>query len=645
MSTSATTPYSTPSLTRIQLAINNLRNALNHQAIQQAQFNRQPGSDDNEIQGQKHAQVVINERTANDILSHTIAVKLAHDAIMRDVEETRVKIRTTEDQLLHVRLRLDNLQYEKRVLQREITMCHNVKSPKLIQTGIKLPRSLFEPQLDDAVMARSLKEANVTLQAELNSRKKLQENVEKRRKQRDEKQQRLLQLKENLKSIPKAVRQIYDVVETVRNSVSSIGNHHVKSVGSRDQLDRISKLPTPLYILAREAHAYRQVFDSSLDVTILNESVKDYEIKNIREDDEKAKDTDSPTDVNDRNGNPTSMKRMASSLENNTVYSGCGYSIKLEVSQGLEDGEDLRAKSKDVREERLRVIFRFLPKLGLVVVRAVVISEGLECDEYPTKELRLLFPNDDGGRSPNAVTCYLDKRELNFQFDATLARGRAFIWANELCGIECMPEVGKSRWPGQLHEMRGPKRFEEIMMMLKGRLRGIVHIKRQVDWLMGKGPHDDQALDEKYRGVSAKISDFTRVSKGEWSENIKARYRNCDVEVWKVKVAGAKGLNLESMITIQPDYPLARPTFHMNMVRWGEGTPGLNDRELADMERLVNEAEVRDELRLGDRQDLLLGAQVLSLLRLVDKTEGLSDHSGKVGGRARVRTSITNSTE
>lgn len=644
MSTSAATPYSTPSLTRIQHAINNLRNSLNQQAIQQLQFNRQPDSDDKESEGQKHGQVIINERTANDILSHTIAVKLAHDAIMRDVETSRKKIRTTEDQLLHVRLRLDNLQYEKRVLEREITMCRNIKSPKLIQTGVKLPPSLFEPQLDDAVMARSLKEANVTLQAELNSRKKLQENVEKRRKQRDEKQQRLLELKENLKSIPKAVRQIYDVVETVRNSVNSVGNHHVKSVGSRDQLDRMSKLPIPLYILAREAHAYRQVFDSSLDVTIFNEAVEDTEINNLRKEDRKAQGEDSPADINDRKGNPTSIKQVACSVESSDVYMGCGHCVKLEVSQGLQEGEDMGVRSKDAREERLRVIFRFLPKLGLVVVRAVVISEGLECDEYPTKDLRLLFPNDDGERSPSALTSYLDK-ELNFQFDATLARGRAFIWANELCGIECMPEIHDSRWPGQLHEMRGAKRFQEIMMILKGRLRGIVHIKRQVDWLMGKGPHDDMALGEKYRSVSAKISDFTRVSKGEWSENIKARYRNCDVEVWKVKIGGAKGLNLESIITIQPDYPLARPAFHMKMVRWGERTPGLNDREMADIERLVNEAEVRDQLGLTDRQDLLLGAQVLSLLRLVDKTEGLNDHSGKVSGRTRVRTSITNSME
>ena len=81
-------------------------------------------------------------------------------------------------------------------------------------------------------------------------------------------------------------------------------------------------------------------------------------------------------------------------------------------------------------DERLRVTFRFLSRLGLVVVNAIVIVGGLESDEYPTNELRSLFPLDIGDKSPKASTSHIDTSKQKFRFDENLGYGRAFILAN-----------------------------------------------------------------------------------------------------------------------------------------------------------------------------------------------------------------------
>lgn len=561
----AGTPDSSASLARLHDAVNTLRHALNKCVVRRSEMAKSNtlNSDDsnNELR-----------TLSQHMLSQTVMVKLAHEAIIRDVNDSRQKIRNDQEELLKGRLKQQNLEYEKQMLQREIAECRAMKSPKLSKTGVTVPTTLFDASESDEAMTRNLKVANSALQDELSARKKMDAEVETELRKTESKRRKLTVLRNTLRQVPDAVRAVSGVVEPVRRSVT---NDRL-GVGSREELERMACLPSPLYVVAREAAAFREAFDTLLSIRVIKENSKD----------------------------PVAKKGDESYVANELA-------VELEV--GAEDIDDIR----------LRVIFRYMEKLGIVVVRASVVVGNSECVEYPTKDLRFLFPHDRGNDSPRASNAHLE--DGTFTFDVDKAGGRAFVWANVLCAIECLPAINLggvpghgSEWVRELQDMMRHCQFREVVSALRSRLVSIVHLKQQVDRLMSKRVCV-KATDIGFKAEpQARIEYFTRLGRGDWSPQglVRDGDDGSDTEVWSMRVIGDNGTLMSCLIAIEPDYPLSRPIFRVKM---NGGIDGVVERDVTDVERCVNEFDMSK--KLGQKRELLLGAQVTALLVCVDRLE------------------------
>lgn len=632
------TTDSTASLSRLQDSIDYLRHALNKCAIRHSQLKHQqktgttlPLSSTGPTEENTSSDKEL-ETLSTQALSHTVCVKLAHDAIIHDVDVSRTTMKHTQDELVKERLRLDNLRYEKLILLQEISVCRNVSSPLLQKTKVPLPVTLFNSNATDAanaddVMIKNLKDVDTSLHDELTARRKLQTEVENVIMETARKKKKLAKMKYSLRKVPLDVKAVYDVVQPIRLSMAQgrssksevKGSIEGNGIGSKSELEMIAKLPLHMYIMAREAVAYREAFDSNMSVHIIPES-----------DD---------------------------AITTEGIYKSCGMCVVIEVGQSTNlsadtldvDNADM-VNIMDTGGARLKVVFRYLEKLGIVVVRGIIISDGQECDEYPTKELKTLYPRDKGDISPRAEHAHLENG--TFIFDVTKAKGRAFIWANVLCGIECMPKIiPKKRkrsseevgigmgWPSEMGGMMTHLRFSEVATTLKQRLASIVHVKRQVDWLMGKRQVNGDAVDngmvvkasdmgliiESDEACSARVDDFVRLGRKEWkSQGLLIRDDGIDddvdvddMEVWSMRVVGGQGMMVSCMVAVEVGYPLARPVFRL---KFEGGVDGVTERDITDMERSVNEVDIKDKLK--GRIELTLGAQVTRLLTLVDGTRG-----------------------
>lgn len=559
----AGTPDSSASFAKLQDSLNRLRHTLNQCAIRHSQLAQ--SSQLESVDANKELQTL-----SQVVLSQTVVLKLAHEAIIRDVNDSRQKIRNDQEELLKARMRLQNLEYEKRMLQSEISECRAMKSPKLEQTKVSLPTSLFDASESDEAMARNLKTVNTALQEELTARKKIQAEVEMELRETEVKQSKLNALREALRQIPLAVKAIAAAVEPVRHSVNS----DPMGVGSREELERMTNLPAPLYILAREAVAYREAFDPTLTVHVTTNG----------------------------DGDKDSCE----------LYRKHKMTVVLEV--GAEENMD---------DARLRVFFRYLETLGIVVVSVTVVVDGQECDEYPTKELRVLFPRDSGDVSPRACNAHLEGG--SFVFNVNKAGGRPFYWANVLCGVECLPPINRSdavghgsEWVRELLDLTQHNQFREVLSALQRRLLSAVHLKRHVDWLMEK-KICVKATDIGFKTEArARVDDFVRLGWGDWNPEglVREGENGRDTEVWSMRVVGTDGMVVSCLIAIEPDYPFGRPTFRL---KFEGGLDGVSERDVTDMERCVNDLEIGGALT--GRSELLLGAQVTALLAFVDRVE------------------------
>lgn len=556
------TPDSAASLVTLQESVNNLRRALNQCAVRQSQLQKtnQLASNDTKTELQT---------LSRHLLSQTIAIKLAHESIIQHVDTSRHKIRNDQQQLINTRLKLQNLEYEKRTLQSEISKCRATASPSLVKSAVTIPSALFDPNEPDEAVSRHLKAANTALQDELVARKKAQAQVEAALQETDAKRRELAEIRTALRKVPNAVRAIANVVEPIQNLVTTDRN----GISSNDVLAHLGRLPSPLYVLAREAIAYREAFDHSVNLTVATE--------------------EDSGEITER------------------LYTACRETVVLEMT-----APDVPA--------RLRLQFRYLEQLGIVVVRPAVFVDGNQCDEYPTKELRLLFPHDCGDVSPRAGNAHLQNG--TFVFDVAKAGGRAFLWANVMCGIACLPglgsgeaEVGRgSAWVKEMWGLMTHMRFKEVVNALQKRLVTVVKLKEQVDSLMAK----NTCVRGSDIGVGAEpcatVEDFVKLGRGDWNPEglVREGDDGRDTEVWSMHVVGMEGFELDCLVAIEADYPQARPMFRVGC----EKVPyGICEMDVVDIERCVNGFQVEGKLK--GQPEVLLGAQITALLVFVDRLE------------------------
>lgn len=558
---------------------------------------QKPGNKD--LSSAKKLQVL-----AHQALIHGISAKVAHDAIIDNIDISRKKLRVDQDKLHSNRLRLENLTYEKRILQREINACRGSSSSVISKLNIDLPRAVncseSDKACDDAHGALM-----DTLNSELGKRRAMKNEVDEAVAATKSKRRKLMDTKQGLRELPKVIKSLSSVIEPVKGSLQVSES----SVGSVSELERVYKLPGPLYILARQALAYREVSLGEISVEVLG----------VR-------------DVTGDEGFEAKRK--------GGVYLMHPMRVQIDI-------HDMTGADRV-----LRVWFRYHVNLEIITVRSVMVVEGKETPSFPTKELQMLYPFDYGEESPNACNAHLQNGSFKFELQAA-QKGRPYVWANMICGVPCLKgmkggdqwtesEKDIAKWPERASEVGYHKRFKDVIVKLQNRMKAIISLKAQIEALLNRElpiSGGDVGLPGE---IKAKIVDFVKLSADEWKGKPGLGRRGTEgryTEVWCMSVS-TDAVKVKCMIGVEPDYPVGSPVFRLERT---DGNGGVTEKDIVELERCVNEHGIQPQMA---ERDIVLGAQIAAMLTYMDRLEAVSasmdegvvdSGTGEVRGRTRCK--------
>lgn len=570
-------------LNKLNDSIHSLRHTLKRCALRHAELLSASRStlDDGELQ-----------TLSRQLLSHTILVKLLHDRLIFDVDTNRQNNRREQEKHLRARLRLQNLQYEKASLTRQIAQCRSVSSPSLESIGIQLPDGLFDADSNDDVLNAAQSEATSRLEEELGRRKRKCGEVSQVDLEIDKKRRLLSDLSKSLIQIPQAVEAIQTAVRPVQKIVDISGASALQStqITVRD----LAKLPAPLFVLVRQIAAFQKAFDAPIDIGVVEDIAHSSVIDHTK------------------NSDCHAAKDGSDSVPDDMLYHAASHAVHITI------------KKPDVNE-LLQICFRYLDRLDLVTVQAKILSDGDECRDPDVKGLQLLFPGDTGVNSPKASHSYL--QDGNFLFDVEKAGGYAFVWANVLCGIKCSPmldgstktdisiDTQEGAWVREACNLLIHRRAAEVIRAIQDRLLSIVSLKAQLESLSSKRSQIKGTDIGFEKEPIAQIVEFSKTERDP-REDKRLFQDSCGriTDVWSLVVMGADGVCVENLIELDAAYPQSRPVFR---ARLRSATETVREVHIVEMERLVNEAEVPNEMG----KQLLLSVQVTQLLGLVDRIE------------------------
>lgn len=473
------------------------------------------------------------------------------------------------------RQKLLTLRYERGALEREIASVRAQSRSTFEKVALKIEKEA-DVDTDEDTALKMHKEVLKLLKEELERRRDVKKQTEVVKKGKEEKRQALANMKERLRNLPEVVRKLGEVVEPVRSLVE------VKNGGrvTEREVAEMRSLPSPLYVLGREALGYRSMFEGKISVQVVE-------------------------DVGDEGG----------------LYRAYPKKVRIEVHGGEEAG--MRS---------LIVVWKYLEEQRIVSVKGTV--EGMEGEEW----LRTLFPFDEGDDTPNAGNSHLEGG--NFRFDVSKAGGsRPYVWANLVCGIGCLSrfEVGGDMvgagWAGVAGQMKGHLRFKEVVEALHRRLVSRVMLERQLQCLMERKMMVEVGELGLEQAESA-LEDLVRLAR-EDQDTSSGRF----MQVWDTCVKN-DGVKVKCRIGVLPDYPNGPPVFCLDC----EGGGRICEKDLVELEYAVNAFAVEDEqkrdfLLSGQIGRMLLGVDALVARGRTDDCE-TNTAEGSGGGGKPVPTSI-----
>lgn len=408
--------------------------------------------------------VVKNAKT--ELCVQSTILRLSHDQLYRSTLDTRQAAFTDQRALVNMRQRLSALRYEKASLVKSIQKEKKLKLSQVNKLGIIIPNELVgghikignENAINDQMMQ--------SLSKELAKRKKAKENVINMRKKIENEKLRLREMREKYGAIPRLIANIGTAVKPFQAHVD------VDScVVTEAEALQCKQLPTHLYILCREALAYRSMSPKRLSVEV---------------------------------------KEGAAIGQG--IFKDCGKRVILQVHGGPE-----------CSEKTLVVEWKWHPTLN--VASALGRVDTMTGDDW----LCELYPGDYGVESPNAANAHLV--EDCFQWDVQKAGGgRPFEWANMACGLGCLGDIGGEGWVGEANALQKHVRFSSIIDALYLRLLHRIKLDKELKELV----NGNLGVGWKEAGLKAepkaKLLDFVRLPREErGAEYIKFRELWCGV--------------------------------------------------------------------------------------------------------------------
>lgn len=571
-------------LNKLNGTIQSVRHMLKRCAIRFAELNDEgrDAQEDEELQ-----------MFSRQLLTQTIMAKVIHDRLIFDVDASRQSIRRDQKELLRARLRLQNLEYEKASLLKQISACRAKVCVPTVEMEVPLTSDLYSSEENEDALNKAHQAAKRSLQDELSRRERQRDELDKVKKMIEQKRRALSELGTSLSCMPRAIEAIDGVVQPIHSLVTQ---HDGGIKPCEVTLQGLGKLPIPLYVLARQFQAVLNAFESPLHVAIVHDTFQ----------------SPVPTTGNNDAGESGSGA-MGSNVEDNRLYHAAGHVVKV----------DIGAKGLD---EELRVYFRYLDVLELIVVRASIVSNGQERSDYPVKGLQLLFPRDTGATSPKGSHAYLQNGR--FQYSVHKGGGRAFIWANAICGIDCLPNVDRTcsqdgsvdkrseAWVREMCNLVMHIRVREVVEMLQKRLRSIVSLKSQLEALSSnRSLVKGKALGFN-KDPEARIMRFFKMDSKTWDDTglVRDGHDRNETEVWGMVVKGVHDSRIDCLIALEADYPQGQALFR---ILWPNSPEHVREAHVVEMERHINQLTQCASFP----EEMMLSVQVTTLLALVDNAE------------------------
>lgn len=513
------------------------------------------------------------KRPSQKVLAHAVMAKVAHDSIIRMVDFVRRNSQADIAMLQKLRQRSASLGYERMLLESQIEAQRAIKAPAVDKLSVKLPHPPPQNASEKEAHDVHLDTARA-LCGEIRKRKLVRDEVDGVVKQTRRKREHLATMKDDLRSLPRAVATLRNAIEPVRKLLK-VGE---ELAASPPELAQIRLLPVPLYVLTREAFAFRTMFPKILNISLLEEQTK---------------------------------------LEG--VYRPHPRLVRMDIQADEHAGVCLQ------------VFFRFHPELHVVTVTSRIANSEQASVKMDGKLLQLLFPYDVGETSPNPCNSHLENG--TFSFDVSKAGGaRPFVWANLLCGLPCLErfdtvnEIVGAGWPTEAAGHEAHIRFKETVLALRNRLCMEVALRKQLEALKAKRmPIQAEDLGfvvepEARLEMFAKCKSRDEKSKnGLGGDTVNVVFR----EVWEMRVRSGE-LTMGCDVGIASNYPTGTPCFRLKLEK---EQMDISEADMLGLEQKVNMHKMDGDLE--DKRELLLSGQILTLLEGVDKLRGERNSSGR----------------
>lgn len=405
-------------------------------------------------------------------------------------------------------LELESVRYEVRALERELAACQAAPSPDLAALGLDLPA-------DDSEEAH--KRTIESLETELRRRNELAGRITVLNTERDTLRKRVRKAESSLEALPKRIRRLVAEVAPVRKLVIAANDDAPRPPPRPEDigLTAWTQLSTPLYVLARQALAYTAAGPSGIALAV-----------RARPD-------------------PT---RGGEKDETKTLHESHDWKLELEIRET--DATQQNPVSTSLG-------FYYHQKLNIVSVRVAGA-------EMKVGQLAELVQGDHGRKSPNPENAYRMGGE--FVLDSgLLGGGRAFRWANVLCGLHFPPEKNEVGMCANL-------RFSDMISKIVARVRAAKALRTQI--LAVKKMVIDRP------GVSKPSVDmFDEVEDGAVSVDGQAK----EAVVYRLECHVGRFKHIFARIVVAASYP--SPKTKLSMERSGT----FSEANIRQVERVVNE--------------------------------------------------------
>lgn len=560
----APTADSQAALATVHDSLSKLRDALRECVVLQAHHALPEGTPSTQAVSVKPS--VALKPHSQELLVQSVVTKVSHDAIIRSVDLARRNSQSDLAMLQRLRQRHASLRYERALLEREIAVERATDAPALARLPVALPAPPSAADGDEPAL-HAHAETLAALDAELVRRRDVRNEVEKVVVHTKRKREALAKTKDDLRALPGAVAKLRAVVEPVRKLL-----HVGEDVAVNPaELVQIRTLAPPLYVLAREAFAFRAMFPGTIEVATAMES-----------------------------GKEAGLYRVHSRR------------VVIDVRYGASSG---------ARGAMLQVQFRYHPELRIVTVLSRLVEGEDAPDPLEGKGLQLLFPYDVGESSPNPCNAHLEGG--SFKFDASKADGaRPYVWANLLCGLPCLErfapvnDITGAGWPAQAASHEEHVRFKEVVSALHAKLGMELALKRQTE-ILAKKRLPVKAVELGFaEEPRACVDDFVQLATGDWETVEGLGVDGVNVvfkEVWCM-AARKDEVKVNCLVGIAPNYPTGSPVFRL---RCESRTGVMSEQDVMELEHRVNAYAMDGELER--RRELLLTGQILALLEGMDR--------------------------